>query len=126
MLTFVPAPGAVSTTSRMIAEHRPQPLVHIDEADVLAVAVVLRAAGGDDRRVHADPVVLDRDVALGAGVTRFDAHHTDARLAGQAVPDRVLDQRLQAQERQPTGSTSGAICSRTCSRSPNRARSMVR
>ncbi len=26
----------------------------------------------------------------------------------------------------PTGSTSGAICSRTCSRSPNRARSMVR
>ena len=56
----------------LVAENRPQPVIHIGQADVLAV-VLARVV--EDRRLHAHTVILDDDVALRPGVPRQNADH---------------------------------------------------
>ena len=96
MLTFVPAPGAVSTT-------RPNSSPNTDRSrsSTLPSPTCSAALGPPPQhlRIHSHPVVLDADQALGAGVLGHDRHRADSGLRRQPVPHGVLHQRLQRQER---------------------------
>ena len=87
----------------VVAEAPAQPLVDVAEADAgVAGGASLRAEGKGPPElggVHAHAVVLDADHGVVAGVLGGDGHVPEPVLALEAVPHRVLDQRLQAQER---------------------------
>src|SRR5690606_10017419 len=87
----------------LVAVDLAEALVDVAEAHAARAGALLGVTGEDAAqafRVHADAVVLDADVAFGAGVLGDDRDVADAVLALQAVPYRVLHEGLQAQERQ--------------------------
>ena len=89
--------------SKVVTERGPQSFVHIGQTDVpVGLSCAVGGCGIVDEHsgVHAHSVVLHRDRAFGAGVMGDDGDRAEPRLAGQAVADGVLHQRLQAQERQ--------------------------
>ena len=79
-------------------------MIDIGQPDVRGVLLVVGQGVARRRRarpqhvgVHPDAVVLDRDDAVRALVAGDDLDLT-AALAGEAVPDGVLDQGLQREE----------------------------
>ena len=73
-----------------------------DMGRLFAVAQHVAGAGTQRIRVHSGTVVLDGDDAVGPLVVRDDLHRS-ALPAGQPVPDGVLHQGLQGEERHHHG-----------------------
>ena len=111
-----------------VPEHRPQPFVHIGQPDVLA--------GVGRRSSPSRPCSTAGSMPTPSSSTVMWHSAPASRASMLTVPTPGLRDRpcrtafstsgCRHRNGRPTGSTSGAICSRTCSRSPNRARSMVR